>query len=296
MQALLRHFREQPFAYTLRPPATGPERIDGFLFDTRRGFCEHYAGAMTFVLRAAGIPARVVTGYQGGELNPSGNYLLVHQFDAHAWVEYWQPGRGWQSVDPTFHVAPQRIEQGLEEALAGEGSFLEGTPFSPLRYRGFSALNALRLAWDNLNYDWQRFVLGYQGQQQADLLRRWFGRLDGPGPAIALVGGAALLLGLLMLLLFKPWCYTRDVQLRGFARFERLLAPYGLQRLAGEGPRAFAERAGSVLPEQRVELLAFIDAFEAQRYGRGTGTPVDLRRHLRRLRRALPWRMTRRGR
>ncbi|MCY1411466.1 Protein-glutamine gamma-glutamyltransferase [compost metagenome] len=295
VQALLRHFNEQPFAYTLRAPATGAERIDGFLFGTRRGFCEHYAGATTFVLRAAGIPARVVTGYQGGELNPAGNYLLVHQFDAHAWVEYWQPGSGWRAIDPTFHVAPARIEQGLEQALAGEGSFLEAAPFSPLRYRGFSALNALRLAWDNLNYDWQRWVLGYQGEQQAQVLRRWFGSLDGPGPAIALLGGAALSLGLLVLLLFKPWRLKRDVQLRSFARLERLLGPHGLQRQVGEGPRAFVARARAALPEQAAELQAFIDAFEAQRYGRAAATPRELQRLLLRLRRALPWRVARRA-
>lgn len=86
---------------------------------------------MTYVLRAAGIPARVVAGYQGGELNPAGNYVLVHQFDAHTWVEYWLPERGWISVDPTFQVAPSRIERGLEEAISGEQSFLEGSPLSP---------------------------------------------------------------------------------------------------------------------------------------------------------------------
>ncbi|HBX54657.1 MAG TPA: DUF3488 domain-containing protein, partial [Pseudomonas sp.] len=133
VQALLSHFNREPFGYTLRPPRLGLNSIDDFLFETRNGFCAHYAGAMTFVLRAAGIPARVVAGYQGGEFNPAGNYVQVRQFDAHAWVEYWQAGRGWVSVDPTFQVAPERIELGLEEALADEQSFLEDSPFSPLR-------------------------------------------------------------------------------------------------------------------------------------------------------------------
>ncbi|SDH46233.1 transglutaminase TgpA family protein [Pseudomonas panipatensis] len=293
VQAVLRHFREQPYVYTLRPPATGDERIDGFLFDTRRGFCEHYAGAMTFVLRAAGIPARVVTGYQGGELNPSGDYLLVHQFDAHAWVEYWQPRVGWRSVDPTFQVAPQRIERGLEAALAGEGSFLADSPFSLLRYRGFGFLNGLRLAWDNLNYDWQRWVLGYQGEQQSDILRRWFGNLDSAWFGVILVAVGALLLGLLALFLFKPWRQARDPQLRSFARFERLLLGQGLRRQAGEGPRAFAERAMQVLPEQAANIRAFVDAFERQRYGQGVSSSRELRGHLLRLRRTLPWRWRR---
>lgn len=150
--ALLQRFNHEPFAYTLKPPATGADGVDDFLFDTRSGFCAHYAGAMAFVLRAAGIPARVVAGYQGGELNPAGNYLLVHQFDAHAWVEYWQPEQGWLSVDPTYQVAPERIEQGLEQALAGDSEYLADAPLSPLRYRGLPWLNDMRLAWDSLNY------------------------------------------------------------------------------------------------------------------------------------------------
>src|SRR5690606_30462786 len=138
---LLAHFNREPYVYTLKPPALGADSVDEFLFDSLRGFCAHYAGAMTFVLRAAGIPARVVAGYQGGEFNPAGNYLAVRQLDAHAWVEYWVEGQGWISVDPTYQVAPERIELGLEEAVAEERSFLEGSPLSPLRYRHVAWLN-----------------------------------------------------------------------------------------------------------------------------------------------------------
>src|SRR5690606_23783867 len=140
---MLGYFSREPFHYTLKPPTLGPESIDSFLFDSRRGFCAHYAGAMTFVLRAAGIPARAAARYQGGELNPDGNYLTVRQFDAHAWVEYWQPGIGWRSVDPTAAVAPQRIEQGLEQALAADEAFLEDSPMSALRYRNVPWINGL---------------------------------------------------------------------------------------------------------------------------------------------------------
>lgn len=293
VQALLGHFNLQPYAYTLRPPRLGPDSIDEFLFDTRKGFCAHYAGAMTFVLRAAGIPARVVAGYQGGEYNPSGNYLQVRQFDAHAWVEYWQPGSGWRSVDPTFQVAPERIEQGLEQAVAEEQSFLEGSPFSPLRYRQLAWFNQLRLGWDNLNYGWQRWVLGYQGAQQLQLLQRWFGRLDGQLLALSLVGGGGLLLGLLALWLFKPWQRERDAQLRLFSRFEQLLARHAVRRQPGEGPRAYAERAAQCLPQQAQAIRAFAAAFEAQRYAGQAASLALLRQHLALLRRALPWRFTR---
>ncbi|AYC33356.1 DUF3488 domain-containing protein [Pseudomonas cavernae] len=293
VQALLGQFHDQPFRYTLRPPPVGVDSIDGFLFDTRSGFCAHYAGAMVFVLRAAGIPARVVAGYQGGELSESGNYLQVRQFDAHAWVEYWLAGQGWVSVDPTFQVAPERIEQGLEQALAGEQSFLEGSPLSPLRYRNIGWLNRLRLGWDNLNYDWQRWVLGYQGEQQLQLLQGWFGRVDSRDLVLVMVGGGGAMLGLLALWLFQPWRRERDVQQRLYRQFELLLARHGLQRAAGEGPRDFAERACRLLPAQAVAIRAFGQAFEAQRYAGRSLPSAELRRHLRHLRRALPWRLTR---
>lgn len=293
VQALLSHFNREPYGYTLRPPPVGENSIDDFLFDTRKGFCAHYAGAMTYVLRAAGVPARVVAGYQGGEFNPAGNYVQVRQFDAHAWVEYWQAGRGWVSVDPTFQVAPQRIEMGLEEALAGEQSFLEDSPFSPLRYRNLSWLNQIRLAWDNLNYGWQRWVLGYQSAQQLEFLQRWLGRIDAQSLVLGLVGGGALVLGLLSLWLFKPWQRKPDVQQRLFRRFEHLLGRHGLPRRPGEGPRDYAERAAQALPAQAQAIAEFAAAFEAQRYAGQAVSAVQLRQHLRALRRALPWRLTR---
>ena len=237
--ALLQRFNREPFAYTLKPPATGADGVDDFLFDTRSGFCAHYAGAMAFVLRAAGIPARVVAGYQGGELNPAGNYLLVHQFDAHAWVEYWQPEQGWLSVDPTYQVAPERIEQGLEQALAGDSEYLADAPLSPLRYRGLPWLNDMRLAWDSLNYGWQRWVLAYQGEQQGAFLQRWFGGLD-PTRLGLLLGAAAILsVGLLALFLLKPWQGRGDLRSRQLRRFERLLEMHGLRRSPGEGLRSY---------------------------------------------------------
>jgi len=296
VQAMLRYFREQPFSYTLRPPASGEERIDGFLFNTRAGFCEHYAGAMTFALRAAGIPARVVTGYQGGELSASGNYLTIRQFDAHAWVEYWEPDTGWTRVDPTGAVSPERIEQGLEAAMSGEGSFLEQDPFSPLRYRNISLINELRVAWDNLNYNWQTMVLGYQADQQSDVLKGWFGGLDRQWIGAILVGGAALLLGLLALWLFKPWQRIRDAQLRSFQRFEKLLARLGIERATGEGPSAFARRAGTLLPAHVAAIRAYSDAFEAQRFGGAAADASALHTHLTRLRRELPRRLSARRR
>jgi hypothetical protein len=285
---MLAYFSDEPYHYTLKPPELGADSIDDFLFSSRSGFCAHYAGAMTFVLRTAGIPARVVAGYQGGELNPDGQYLSVRQFDAHAWVEYWQPRVGWRSVDPTAAVAPQRIEQGLEQALAADELLLENSPFSTLRYRNLPWLNSMRLSWDSLNYGWQRWVLGYQGQQQVVVLSRWFSGFGG----MAFFGGVAAVIGLLTLWLFKPWQRESDPQLRLFKAFERLLARHGLQRRHAEGAQDFSRRAALQLPAQAAVIEAFVVEFEAQRYAGKTHSLTPLRRQLRQLRRSLPWRFS----
>lgn len=287
--ALLRHFNQQPYVYTLRPPRLGANSIDEFLFDSRRGFCGHYAGAMTFLLRAAGIPARMVVGYQGGELNRAGNYLRVRQFDAHAWVEYWLPGQGWRRVDPTFAVAPQRIESGLREAVADEQSFLENSPFSVMLYADSAWLNQLRMRWDNLGYGWQRWVLSYQAEQQVGLWQRWFGERHGLLPGLILAGGGGLLLAILALLLLRPVRDPLDPLQRQFQRFESVLAAQGLVRQPGEGPQAFATRAALASPQQARQIDAFSQAFMAQRYA---GQALDiqlLRDSLRQLRRPARW-------
>lgn len=283
VEALLAYFHEQPFHYTLKPPTLGRHSIDSFLFDSRRGFCAHYAGAMTYVLRAAGIPARMVVGYQGGEWNPGGNFLTVRQFDAHAWVEYWQAGQGWRSVDPTYAVAPQRIEQGLEQALAADEAFLDGSPMSPLRFRNLTWLNDVRLEWDNLNYGWQRWVLGYQGEQQWQVLGQWFGEFS----RLIVVLGVLLVLGGVSLFVLRPWQRRTDPSLQVFKDFERLLKRRGLQRDPGEGPQAFAERAARQLPAQAASIRLFAGAFVARHYGGGAQTPAVLRHALRQLRRKL---------
>ncbi|WP_429066257.1 transglutaminase-like domain-containing protein [Aeromonas veronii] len=170
--ALLAQFRSQSYYYTLTPPRLGSDRVDEFLFDTRQGFCGHYAMATAFVLRAAGIPARLVTGYLGGEWNPTGNYLAVHQFDAHAWVEYLDEGGKWQRIDPTAAVAPERIEGGVREALSDE--FTAADPLALQRYRNWALLNQLRWWGNNIDYQWSRRVIGYDaGQIWQQIGLRW---------------------------------------------------------------------------------------------------------------------------
>jgi hypothetical protein len=136
--------------------------VDDFLFRTRRGFCEHYTSAFVFLMRAAGVPARVVTGYQGGERNTFGDYLIVRQSDAHAWAEVWLEGRGWTRVDPTGAVAPNRIQEGLYAAVADP----DALPFLVRRGGASEWLRQLAMSWDSLNNSWNEWVLAY-----------------GPGPA-----------------------------------------------------------------------------------------------------------------
>ncbi|WP_185266512.1 transglutaminase TgpA family protein [Halopseudomonas xiamenensis] len=291
LQALLSHFNREPFHYTLRPAPLGRHSNDEFLFDSRRGFCAHFAGAMTFVLRAAGIPARVVAGYQGGEVNPRGNYVLVHQFDAHAWVEAWLPGQGWISVDPTFQVAPERIEQGLQEALQGEGSFLEGSPLTAVRYRNIGWLNNARLFWDDLNYQWQLRVLGYQSDRQTEFFRRWLGSAD--WQRIGLVSLVIILLCMLPMAwwILRPARRQLNRQGRAWLKLNRRLARLQLQAATGEGPRAWEQRLLLALPGQRVEISRFFDEYVrlayASRQPGGGGSP-QLERRLCALLRALP--------
>ena len=164
---VLQMFREQEFFYTLQPPRTGYKNsVDDFLFTTRQGFCGHYASAFTLMMRAAGIPARVVTGYQGGEYNRLGDYLVVRQADAHAWSEVWLPGRGWQRVDPTAAVAPDRILRGLAgtlpDAMSAQARFLRLHP----------ALIQMRQAWDAMQNAWNEWILDYDLDRQRSLLEK----------------------------------------------------------------------------------------------------------------------------
>lgn len=267
VNALLRHFNQEPYHYTLKPPALGSDSVDEFLFSSRRGFCAHYAGAMVFALRAAGIPARVVAGYQGGETNQAGQFVQVRQFDAHAWVEYWQAEQGWLTVDPTFQVAPERIERGLQEALQDEADIFQGDVFSPLRYQHIAWLNQLRLSWESLNYSWQSNILGYQRDSQQAWLKQWFGELNWQTIGLVLVLGLILMVAVLVLLMFKPWQQQSDPVQRIVQQFQRAMQRRGLQRDMGEGLRSFEQRiAADLSPAQQAAVRRFVEIYEQQHY------------------------------
>jgi transglutaminase-like putative cysteine protease len=258
--AVLQWFNQENFVYTMSPPALNEDTADEFLFDTRRGFCEHYASSFVVLLRAAGIPARVVTGYQGGTMNPRGGYMIVRQSDAHAWAEALIDDR-WQRLDPTAAVSPSRIETGLGGALPASDS----VPF--LARLDTSWLKSAQLAWDAVNHDWRRNVVGYNYQRQRFLWREW--RLDGFLPWQIVAMGAAALFAWAGLL--AAWLlFRRRRQERALVLWESLcrrLARAGLPRQVHEGPLAFAQRAAQRWPQFAIAFAAIGQSFSTLRYG-----------------------------
>ena len=251
--AILARFNVEPYVYTLRPGAlSGDNQIDQFLFQSQRGFCEHFASAFVFMMRSAGVPARVVAGYQGGEINPVNKTVIVHQFDAHAWAEVWIEGKGWVRVDPTGAVSPDRIEWGLEEAMQAEGSFLAAAPLSALRFRNVPLLNMLRLRYDAITYRWQSWVVGFDRERQFDLLQRFFGGVSTQIFAAILLGSWVLVLVPVAISLFRKKD-THPVSRwdKQYLIFCSRMAKLGLVRAPGETPGQFAQRAVAALPGLR---------------------------------------------
>ena len=271
--AALHHFRNEAFYYTLEPPLLGDDPMDEFLFDVRRGFCEHYAAAFVTLMRSAGIPARIVTGYQGGEFNPTGNYYIVRQSDAHAWAEVWLADAGWTRVDPTAAIAPERIEYGADglRRLLARGALL-GLPADTVR--GLLSLTWLeqtrqqtRLSWDAVNTTWQRWVLDYGRDRQQELLTRL--GLQGATPYIMVGILAAIVILLLIAYAFsgRQRVPSHDPVRRAYLDFCRKLARAGVVRAASEGAAAFEERSAALLPQSAVPIHDISNLYIRLRYG-----------------------------
>ncbi len=256
-------FRAETFYYTLTPPPLGAHSADDFLFKTREGFCEHYTSAFTILMRAAGIPARVVTGYQGGELNSFGQYYIIYQSNAHAWTEVWLEDEGWVRVDPTAAVAPDRIQSGLSGgAFAGQRV---GGGFGSLQW-----VRELALAWDAANTYWNDWVLGYGPEIQRALLRS-LGFARPHWSRLVALGGALLILLLGALSLHLAWTYRsgrrHDAAARYFAKFCRKLSRANVApRRPAEGPVDFGRRAAETVPNASIEIAEITDAYVRARY------------------------------
>ena len=282
VRAALNYFRNENFYYTLQPPLLGDDPVDEFLFDTRRGFCEHYASAFVVLMRAAGIPARVVTGYQGGEFNPMGNYLIVRQSDAHAWAEVWLGHEGWVRVDPTAAVAPERIEYGADalRRLLARGAILGR--LAPAELVQALALNwsdrvrrEARLLFDDLNTGWQRWVLDYGASRQRDLLAR-LGFAEVRAAQLAgLMSGLIALLLLFYVLVARQKTARPDPLQRIYHKFCRRLARIGVVRAPHEGALAFGERSQRLRPDLTDNIRTITDQYLLLRYA-GDLTPAQV--------------------
>ncbi|EPJ44799.1 MAG: hypothetical protein OFPI_38960 [Osedax symbiont Rs2] len=240
IDALMRMFQSE-FSYTLEPGAMATKNpIDDFLFSAKRGYCEHFASSAAFVFRAAGIPARIATGYQGGQWSSDASYLLVTQAAAHAWVEVWLANRGWVRIDPTTAVAPQRIEQGASGYLAQ----LQSSTGLSTSFRQWGFLTQLRLRLDNINYQWHRWVLGYDNQLQYNFLKQLLGAVDAWRIGLLLLlAGAVTVFPIALLKWWRSRMVTPDKNLESIARLEKQLKKLGLLRARGETLACFLRRS-----------------------------------------------------
>lgn len=267
IQEVLQLFRREKFIYTLQPPLLGENSIDEFLFASRAGFCEHYSGAFVMLMRAMDIPARVVTGYQGGALNSVDGYLEVRQSDAHAWAEVWLPGSGWLRVDPTAAVAPERVMQNLfstqpRVGMSGLVNFALGSN---------SWLHTMRMQWNAINNSWNLWVLNYDQARQINLMRS-LGLSEWDWPQLALIFFVIALT--VMAIVAFPLMRNR----RQFSALDRVylslcqkLANQGLIKADHEGPFTLMQRLKSNLPEaQLAPAQQFLSLYSASKYGKNT--------------------------
>jgi transglutaminase-like putative cysteine protease len=254
-------FNQQLLIYTLNPPLLGADMVDEFLFDSKRGFCEHFAAAFVFALRAAGVPARVVAGYQGGEVNPVDGYLEVRQYDAHAWTEVWIAGRGWLRIDPTAISAPSRINSNLAAAVPANEAL-------PLLARADMAwLKELRYRLDAVTNGWNQWVLGYNPQRQRDLLAS-LGLKEPDWRSMTAI--LSVLCGIVLLGL-TAWILRNrlriDPALAAWRRFTARMARRGIVWREWEGPLAFAERAAAIDPNHGDGIREIAALYAGLRYG-----------------------------
>ena len=267
-------FYNRDFTYTLDPPALDRfNPYDDFLFNTKQGFCEHYAGSFALIMRAAGIPARVVTGYQGGEVNPINNELTVRQADAHAWVEIWLADTGWLRVDPTGAVSPLRVESGVNAALGPIGVIPSLIAADPL-----GLLGRIRNTWQAMNSQWDQWVVGYDTFKQ----RQFFTSLGFPSidwqtlgfwlMVATFVVGGAITLGLLV----RDRPPRREASLVAWNRFCAKLARAGVKRAPSEGPLDFLARVRSARPSLAADAEEITRRYVEARYGAGA-TRAELR-------------------
>lgn len=286
INSVLAYYRSNNFIYSLQPPLLGEHPVQAFMLDTRKGYCEHYASSFTMMMRLAGIPARVVIGYQGGEWNEQGNYMIVRQSDAHAWSEVWSEKGGWIRIDPTSAVAPERIEYGLSaiRQLMEQGQELGNLTGEQLQSVLSGSLikrtiKDLRLFWDGVNTRWYKWVIDYGTPNQRSLLK-WLGfnQTNGSNLIYLLIALVSVVVGLQAWLLFhrkKPV----DPAVKQYQKYCHRLSRVGIVRSQSEGPAEFARRVIELRPDLQQMVRPVMKAYIAIRYAGKTGH--DRQRELR---------------
>ena len=270
VNSALQFFRTQGFRYSLSPGEYKKNDLDQFLFHRRVGFCEHYAASFATLMRLAGIPARVVVGYLGGEYNDLGRFFLVRQADTHAWCEVWLPDSGWTRVDPTSVVAPGRAGLDLNTFLArriASGEIETGRSAFVTQLTGSAIFTNLRLTWETLNYEWDTRILGFDADVQESLLA---------SVGIANRGPFLLITEILVVLAVLLVIYAGWMQLRTHSRVDRVKSLYerfcrkaarlGVRRNPWEGPSDFSRRAAQLLPNESERIRQISNTYIALRY------------------------------
>jgi transglutaminase-like putative cysteine protease len=257
IRRVFQHFNEQPFHYSLNAPRLGRHAVDEFLFETRTGYCEHYASAFAVMMRMAGIPSRIVTGYQGGWFSGIGDYLLIRQSDAHAWVELWLPGSGWTRFDPTAAVSPTRVERGSLDALSDPRHLLD-----------FNWVRNVRNSVDLVNQRWNNWVIEFGAQQQARLFAGLGLDYMRPGTLVSVLFGLVLLLSaiLLPLILRTRGPGSKDPLQQLWQRFVRRLRKAGCAYQPSQGALELAANASVRLPEEATRIFRIAQLYNRYRY------------------------------
>jgi len=272
VERALEFFRENDFFYTLNPPLLENDRVDDFLFRTRKGYCGHYASAFAFLMRAANIPSRVVAGYLGGEINPYGDYLIVRQSDAHAWSEVWLESKGWTRIDPTSAVAPERIDQGMSAALTPEDiRSLSTSHHFGVAIKGWKTIG---LGWDALNNYWNRWVMGYSYRQQKTIFSKigieigsWKGSAKAMLLAVSLAG--LFILSIYFVVVYKKASRKQDAVQQIYTAFCTKLGKAGFPRRPEQGPLDYARMVSSARKDLEKRTRDIIDMYIRLRYDRG---------------------------
>jgi transglutaminase-like putative cysteine protease len=270
----LDYFSNSDFYYTLRPPLMPDKPIEAFLFEHRRGFCSHYATAFVYLMRIAKIPARVVTGYQGGKYNDVGNFLEIRQANAHAWAEVWLDQRGWIRIDPTAAVAPERIEQDVNidmQIAYGEVNFQRNQNENILG----KWLKRTGLLWNSIDYHWQRWIINYTTSNQKHLLQLLgIQRLEILG--YLLVGIFSVLTSFLIFIMFYKKNTPDDMVLSIYHQFCSKIATKGVILATGDGAKDFSHRCKQKLPYLGSQIDAITSLYLQIRYGKSnTADKVD---------------------